>query len=491
MVGLGDGAEGHTDEPHYLLTRLLLRRPGKIHPFSSLAIAYSPELGVDGVRRGMRALSGDLEVPPEITEPEVDAPPVARVSVSPPARPRAIPWPPTTPSIARPRKRKSPWSDLPTGLTPAEERADPQLVEAIRESLWASQVGRVELDDNGSVTHPPSPDHRLSPSRSRSCSDTASSSSRAVSNTARLRYDEAFSLAPRFSSPITALARDESPLSLEEIMSSIPADDLRKVARARKVPLSMLATREAVVAALRGVARKQSVLGFAPLKQRPRTQQGSVPFASKATSESLLLVQLLPYLGDAAVQLTASLHALVARVNLIFSRTPPLTSTSSSLLLPSILVTSHKRRYPDYGPPTRSRIWDTRAQLMEWERAVGWEALVADALGDTWAEQRKNPLPGFGVRKEILGRTEGAKVARMVWEGVWPVWKALVGGEGGREVDAGREIGGLVGDRFKTGQWGSLRIGWSMTLSGHVLTRIVYKVWHRLVLTFQVELMIG
>ena len=121
---------------------------------------------------------------------------------------------------------------------------------------------------------------------------------------------------------------------------------------------------------------------------------------------------------------------------------------------------------------------------------MGWEALVADALGDTWAEQRKNPLPGFGVRKELLGRTEGAKVARMVWEGVWPVWKALVGGEGGREVDAGREIGGLVGDRFKTGQWGSLRIGWSMTLSGHVLTRIVYKVWHRLELTFQVELMI-
>ena len=124
-------------------------------------------------------------------------------------------------------------------------------------------------------------------------------------------------------------------------------------------------------------------------------------------------------------------------------------------MLPSILVTSHRRRYPDYGKPERSTIWKTREELLKWERAVGWEALVADALGDTWAEQRKNPLPGFGLRKEILGRTEGARVVKRVWEGVWPVWSDMVEGIGGGAVDVRGEGGGLVGDRFKTGQYPS------------------------------------
>jgi Fanconi-associated nuclease 1 len=430
------------DEPHYLLTRLLLRRPGRILPSSNLVIAYSAELGEEGVKRGMRALSRNFDVPADLTEDDHHELPLA----GPSDERNTPPSPGATRTPSSPRKRKCPWSDLPTGLTPAEEKADPQLAEAIRESLWASKVGRVELDNDGSVVHSPPPER---PSASRSGSDSSASSFSSISP-ARVRYDEEFSLSPRHPHPITALARDESNLGLAELMSSIPADDLRKVARARKIPLSMLATREAVVTALKGVAKKQTVLGFTPVKGGAR--QTSLPFrASKITSISLLVAQLLPYLGDAAIQLTPELHALIARVNLIFSRTPPLTSTSSSLMLPSILVTSHKRRYPDYGPPTRSRIWETRDQLLEWERAVGWEALVADALGDTWAEQRKIPLPGFGVRKEMLGRAKGAKVVKRVWEGVWPIWLGLVDGDGGREVDARAQQGGLVGDRFKTG----------------------------------------
>jgi Fanconi-associated nuclease 1 len=59
---------------------------------------------------------------------------------------------------------------------------------------------------------------------------------------------------------------------------------------------------------------------------------------------------------------------------------------------------------------------------------------------------------GGGVRKEMLSRKEGSKVVRRIWEGVWPVWSEMVSGEGGEEVDVRKEEGGLIGDRFKTGE---------------------------------------
>lgn len=383
------------------------------------------------------------------------------------------------------RQSSKPWDHLETGLSATEEKADPQLAAAIRESLWAAQVGRMEIDDDGVVVPSPPPS-RPSGSRSVSGSSTESRESEPSPATApqhaqpHADFTEEFSLTPKPPPPITVLARDETTLSLDEIMSCISAEDLRKVARARKVPLSALSNREAVQTALRGLAKKQTVLGFAPVKGKekesaangPTNQAGqtTLPFGKttsaaspgRVTSEGLLISSLLPLIGQHAIQLTPELHSLIARVNLIFSRTPPLTSTSSSLMLPSILVTSNKRRYPDYGPPTRSIIWKDRDELMVWERAVHWEAVVADALGDTWAEQRKNNvIPGFGVRREMPSRVEGAKVVKRVWEGVWTVWQELVQGDGGHAVDAANQQGGLVGDRFKT---------------GHVLTRIVYKV---------------
>jgi Fanconi-associated nuclease 1 len=60
--------------------------------------------------------------------------------------------------------------------------------------------------------------------------------------------------------------------------------------------------------------------------------------------------------------------------------------------------------------------------------------------------------PGFGIRKEQIGRIEGAKVVKRIWEGVWPIWKLLVEGDGADAVDAKEDKGGLVGDRFKTGE---------------------------------------
>ncbi|KAK4689481.1 fanconi-associated nuclease 1, partial [Tremellales sp. Uapishka_1] len=457
-------------EPHYLLTRLLLRRQGKIHPCSSLVNAYSAELGDDGVKRAMRALCRPLNVPEEITSEEAkDAPntqPEASTSKIPFSRP-ALPTPVSAKAIGKRRVTPpKPWSNLSTGLSVAEEKADPQLAEAIRESLWAAQVGRVEVDDEGLSIHTPPPER---PASTRSVSDSSSAASPPVpAGSFNPMFEEPFSLTPRPPDPVMALARDETTLSLEEIMSCISADELRRVAKARKVPTSMMGNREMVMNALRGVARKQTVLGFArvPIKakgadHRGDGQQATLPFTptKSITSESLLISQLLPALSNQAILLTSSLHSLISRVNLIFSRTPPISSTSSSLMLPSILVQSHKRRYPEYGSPTRSMIWSKRDDLLVWQRAAEWEVVVGDALGDSWADQRKNPTPGWN-RKEIIGRKEGALVVKRIWEGVWTVWSEMTEGEAGKAVDVAREEGGLVGDRFKT---------------GHVLTRIVYK----------------
>jgi Fanconi-associated nuclease 1 len=406
-------------------------------------LAYSAELGDEGVKKAMKVLSTPLPTPADLlaSEPDIsEAGPSRSNSFVTPAKP-----PVSTPLSlkAKGKQKAKPWSSMPSGLTAAEEKADPDLAEAIRESLWASKVNRVEIDDEGVQMATPPPER---PPSSRSVSESSDVSP------PRSVFNEEFSLNPKPPVPISVFARNQSSLSLDEIMSCISADELRKVAKARKVPLSMLGNREAVCSALRGIAKSQSVLGFTPVKGKTTSRQSMLPFtpAAKVTSESLLVSQLLPCIGQFAIQLTPAVHALISRVNLIFSRTPPIAG-SSSLMLPSILVTSHKRRYPEYGTPTRSTIWQDRQELLTWERAVGWEALVADALGDTWQEQRKNPTPGFGMQKEQIGRIEGAKVVKRIWEGVWPIWKLLVEGDGADAVDAAKDRGGLVGDRFKTG----------------------------------------
>ncbi|WWC86489.1 uncharacterized protein L201_001366 [Kwoniella dendrophila CBS 6074] len=475
-------------EPHYLLTRLLLRRPCKIHPYSSLVNAYSAELGEEGVRRAMKALSRPLAIPQDIidSEPVIEEKVLLPIATS--SRTPLTPLGPTksypTPLSAKAKgklpanTKLKPWSSLSSGLTPDEEKADPDLAEALKESLWASKVGRVEIDDDGVAIVSPPPGLA---SRSRSVSSGSASSttsSKSLASGIRTPFMEEFSLTPQPPPPITHLAKGEKALTLDGIMSCIPAEDLKKIAKAKKIPPSSLMNRESTVAALRGMAQKQTVLSFTPVKgkgkavETPKSgKQGTLPFGSmsssgsnsRITSESLLINQLLPYLGHSAIQLSEEIHKLISRVNLIFSRTPPLTSDGASLMLPSILVSSHKRRYPNYGSPTRSLIWLNRDELLIWERAVGWETKVSDALGENWQEQRKAVLlkGNFGMdNKPIIGRIEGAKIVKKIWEGVWEVWKLLVEGKGGDEVDYGTEKGGLVGDRFKT---------------GHVLTRIVYK----------------
>lgn len=47
-----------------------------------------------------------------------------------------------------------------------------------------------------------------------------------------------------------------------------------------------------------------------------------------------------------------------------------------------------------------------------------------------------------------VNRKEGVKVVRKIWEGMWDVWKEMVDGDKGKEVDVSKEEGGFVGDWF-------------------------------------------
>jgi Fanconi-associated nuclease 1 len=270
---------------------------------------------------------------------------------------------------------------------------------------------------------------------------------------------------PNTQTPILSLAHDENELSLDDIMSCVSADDLRRVARARKVPPQLLATRESVMKALRNIAHNQTTLSFTRVDRKGKGKAG-IPARSltpgTSTSERLVLAQLMPCLGGQVIQIDQSLYTLVSRVNLIFSRTPPTSAYTPALLLPPILVTSHRRQYPEYGTPTRSVIWKDRRALLDWEHAVHYEALVSEVLGDNWAEQRRGGGPVQSLwRGQPISRTEGAKLVRRVWENVWPQWKDMVAGKGGEAVDPKLVQGGLASDRFKT---------------AHVLTRLVAKV---------------
>lgn len=422
------------DDPFYLLTRLLLRRQGKVHPLASIAPTYSGELGEEGVRRAARTLCERLDIP-DALDRDVDN-----------SSARFDFWG-VRPS-RKPSATRHPWADLPTGLSEDEERADPDLAEAIRQSLWAEQNGGVDGSATGGASSGASSSSHTGPS----------------SEAAAPRIEDMFAQ-PIGQNPILSLAHDETELCLDDIMSCVPADELRRVARARKVPPNLLATRESVRKALRNIALNQTTLSFTPIDRKGKGKASSTGRALTpvtSTSERLVLAQLMPCLGGQVIQIDLSLYSLIARVNLIFSRTPPTSAYTPALLLPPILVSSHRRQYPEYGTPTRSVIWKDRGELLDWEHAVHYEALVSEVLGDNWVEQRRGGGPVQSLwRGQPLSRSEGAKLVRRVWENVWPRWKDMVAGDGGKAVDAKLEQGGLAGDRFRT---------------AHVLTRIVAKV---------------
>lgn len=412
-------------------------------PLNVLVDAYSSEIGEEGVKRAAGDLSVSLDVPRGIADAEAQS---------------SVPSPPAPVSRngsaqSRPNGRITPWANLPTFLSEEEERKDPELAEALRRSSWAEDHPDVDIDAyldglSGKASAGPSDAADIS---SVSC-DITSADEDLDTLDDKPTFD-AFTLTPKARDPITTLAHDASELGLDDLMTCVPVEELRKVARSRKIPPSMLQTRAATMLALKDAAKRQTTLDFASYKGKGKAR-ADAPMTTR-TSEHLIVAQILPLVGGQVIQIDRELYSLITRVNLIFSRTPPASTTQPALLLPPILVKSHKRHYPDYGPPTRSRIWATREELLIWERAVSWETLVTEAMGDIWSQVRNGGAPSvFAPRGQPMARTECAKIVRKVWEEVWPIWKTMVA----EEVPI---PDGVIGDRFRT---------------EHVLTRVVYKV---------------
>lgn len=435
-------------EPHYLLTRLLLRRPGKVHPLASLINAYSPELGEEGVKRAALSLCSALDVPAPVLEEDPFPSESTECTMSSGSPQNGMP----TPS-KRGVNGARPWSSFPTGLSEEDERADPELAEALRMSLWTDQYG--SLTEQGAASSSHTNEVGGTPPNTTSASYEASLSSLGNIGLTLSDFDLQFSLEDTVAPRIGSLAHSEQELSLEQLLSCAPADELRRVARARKIPPSSLITRDTTIKALLESARKQTTLAFAPLKGKGKAKADEIASSCTSSSERKVIEETLPYLGGHAINIDRAVYTLISRVNLIFSRTPPQTALAPALLLPPILVASSKRHYPDYGEPKRKPVWASRAEMLQWERAVTWEALVSDALGDYWSQSRRSgpPALNFG-RMENLSRTDGARIVRKVWEGVWPIWKQMIAAGASDGLPHGE-------DRFRT---------------EHVLTRIVYKV---------------
>lgn len=198
--------------------------------------------------------------------------------------------------------------------------------------------------------------------------------------------------------------------------------------------------------------RRRPSVGSSSDSAPPPRMRPNVVRAKAMTPKLMLMSQLLPYLSHRAICLLPPIVRLVSRLNLVFSRTLASSSQSqSALLLPSILVTSNKRRYPTYTP-TRSRVWESRDQLLGYERAISLEREVEDSLGDSWQTGANAIISGGGMFKGwkpgMLDRKQGAAKVKEIFETIWPEWQSLVEEEAAKGASDDRR--GVL-DRFTTG----------------------------------------
>lgn len=290
------------------------------------------------------------------------------------------------------------------------------------------------------------------------------------------------------SGSITAFARGETDISVEEMIKELGMSDLASIAKDLKCWKSKYSKPE-VIEALLNTASRQSRLSFvtmgnstrpgALISRRANTEsalpetQTKLPFlvkrsasssmpkktptpwkpspSIKGAGKSLLYAKVLEKYQGRALQVTIPLRELIWRVNLVYYRSSimPQGGKAKSLMLPEILKSSSKRSYPTVKT-ARSTIWPTREALLEYERALELEAIVDEALGEqnhssgTWIGPSGY---GFGSKG---GRLEGAKRVKKVWMGVFDKWKMEVK----KAQDAGVKQTGTkhVLDRFALGE---------------------------------------
>ncbi|KAG7448357.1 uncharacterized protein BT62DRAFT_767164 [Guyanagaster necrorhizus] len=198
---------------------------------------------------------------------------------------------------------------------------------------------------------------------------------------------------------LTYFCKDESTMTLREILETLPADHLRALVKETRV--GPKGTKESLVDALMKYSSTQASLPFESPKKKNRSRnneryddgyrQTVLCFAvpCKETQEQRLKEMALKKLGK-CIRLNYDFFQLVRRFSIIFYRSMHL---PTDIFLPSLLSEFKKRIYPKYNATRTGQIWESRDAFLQYEEALYFEAELEAILETT---PGKTPRPGKG-----------------------------------------------------------------------------------------------
>ncbi|KAK0211331.1 hypothetical protein DFS33DRAFT_1252122 [Desarmillaria ectypa] len=202
---------------------------------------------------------------------------------------------------------------------------------------------------------------------------------------------------------LSFFCKDESTMTLHEILETLPADQLRALAKETRV--SPKGTKkENFIDALMKYSCTQASLPFElPKKNKSRGReryddgykQTILCFVApcKETQEKRLKEMALKKLGK-CIRLNYDFFRLVRRFSIIFYRSIHL---PTDMFLPSLLSEFKKRSYPKYNATRTGQIWESRDAFLQYEEALHFEAELEAILESEGKELRASTTPKHGT----------------------------------------------------------------------------------------------
>ncbi|PBK93269.1 hypothetical protein ARMGADRAFT_966786 [Armillaria gallica] len=202
---------------------------------------------------------------------------------------------------------------------------------------------------------------------------------------------------------LSYFCKDESTMTLREILETLPADQVRALAKEARV--SPKGTKkENFVNALMKYSSTQASLPFqSPKKIKSRQaeryddgyRQTVLCFAvpCKETQEQRLKEMALNRLGK-CIRLNYDFFRLVRRFSIIFYRSMHL---PADIFLPSLLSEFKKRIYPKYNATRTGQIWESREAFLQYEEALHFEAELEAILESEEKVLRASITPKRGT----------------------------------------------------------------------------------------------
>ncbi|KAK0211693.1 VRR-NUC domain-containing protein [Armillaria fumosa] len=179
---------------------------------------------------------------------------------------------------------------------------------------------------------------------------------------------------------LSYFCKDESTMTLREILETLPADQVRALAKEARVSPNGTKKEDFVNALIKYSSTQASLPFQSPKKNKFRQteryddgyRQTVLCFAvpCKETQEQRLKEMALNRLGR-CVRLNYDVYRLVRRFSIIFYRSMHL---PTDIFLPSLLSEFKKRIYPKYNATRTGQIWESREAFLLYEEALYFEA---------------------------------------------------------------------------------------------------------------------